>query len=273
MTQHRIHGDGLELAVLDEGEGTPVLLIHGFPDSSHLWRHQIPALVQAGMRAIAPDLRGFGESDRPQAVVEYGVGRAVRDMVAVLDALEVDRAHVVAHDWGAGVAWALAALVPDRVDRLVAMSVGHPNTFRDPPIEQREKAWYQLFFQFEGAAEELLMRDDWKLTREWLRGDGDVERYIADLSRPGALTAALNWYRAGLSPRAELERTRAFPPVAAPTLGLWSTRDHYLIEDGMRRSGEHVTGEWRYERIEGASHWMQLDAPDRINELLLEWLG
>jgi pimeloyl-ACP methyl ester carboxylesterase len=196
---------------------------------------------------------------------------SVADVAAVLDALGLERAHVVGHDWGAGLAWVFAALVPERVDRLVALSVGHPNTGRDPPVEQREKAWYMLLFELEGVAEELLSRDDWKLAREWMRGDGDFERYLADLSRPGALTAALNWYRANSVVRFELD-PRPLPPVAAPTLGIWSTGDNYLLEEGMQRSGEHVTGPWRYERVEGASHWLQLDAPERVNELLLDFL-
>ena len=259
--------------MLVEGAGTPVLLLHGYPDSSRLWRHQIPALRKAGFRTIAPDLRGFGESDKPQAVEDYAMARSIADMVAVLDQLEVDRAHVVGHDWGAGLAWAFAALVPERIDRLVVMSVGHPNTLREPSLAQREKAWYQLLFQFEDVAEALIQRDDWKLFREMLRDAKDADRYIADLSRPGALTAALSWYRANASPAQELERTRPFPPVAAPTLGIWSTGDEYLLEEGMAGSGEHVTGMWRYERIEAAGHWLPLDAPERVNELLIEFLS
>jgi pimeloyl-ACP methyl ester carboxylesterase len=124
--RHRIQGDGVELDVLDEGEGPPVLLVHGFPDSSHLWRHQLPALTAAGLRVIAPDMRGFGASDRPADVAAYRLSRTVADLVAILDTLGVDRARVVGHDWGAAVAWLLAAIRPDRVERLVAMSVGHP---------------------------------------------------------------------------------------------------------------------------------------------------
>ena len=269
----RIEGDGVSLAVADAGEGPPVLLIHGFPDSSSLWRHQVRALVDAGYRAIAPDLRGFGDSDRPQEVGAYGVRHSVADMLAVLDALEVDRAHVVAHDWGAAVGWALAGFASERVDRFAVLSVGHPNALRRPTIEQRERGWYQLLFQFEDVAEELLMRDDWQLFRDWTRGDGDVERAIADLSRPGALTAALNWYRASSRPEHELRDRRPFPSVAADTLGIWSDGDRYLIEEQMTGSAEFVVGEWRYERIEGASHWLQLDAWERVNALLLEWFG
>jgi pimeloyl-ACP methyl ester carboxylesterase len=269
----RVAGDGLTLAVRDEGQGQPVLLLHGFPDSSHLWRRQVSALVDAGMRAIVPDLRGFGESDKPEAVEDYAIAHSVADAVTVLDALGEERTHVVGHDWGAVVAWALAAFVPDRVDRLVAMSVGHPGALRERSIEQREKGWYQLLFQFTGVAEELVRRDDWKLFREVLRGHGDLERYQSDLARPGALTAALNWYRANLAPHLELERRPQVPAVAAPTLGLWSSGDDYLVEEGMVRSAEFVTGPWRYERIEGASHWMQLDEPELINGLLLEFLS
>jgi pimeloyl-ACP methyl ester carboxylesterase len=269
----RVAGDGLTLAVQDEGQGQPVLLIHGFPDSSRLWRHQTKALVEAGLRAVVPDLRGFGESDKPDAVEAYAIARSVADMVAVLDALGVERAHVVGHDWGAVVAWSLAAFAPDRVERLVTMSVGHPHALRQRSMEQREKAWYQLWFQFPGVAEELLPRDDWKLFRDWLRGHGDLERYVSDLSRPGALTAGLNWYRANLAPQRELKPRPPLPAVAAPTLGLWSSGDDYLTEDGMVRSGEWVTGTWRYERIEGASHWLQLDEPELVSSLLVEFLG
>jgi pimeloyl-ACP methyl ester carboxylesterase len=268
----RVTAAGVTLAVLDEGKGQPVLLLHGFPDSARVWRAQIPALAGAGLRVIAPDLRGFGDSDKPKDVDAYSVGRSVADLVAILDELEIDRAHVVGHDWGAGVAWALAAFVPARVDRLVVMSVGHPNALREPSLEQREKGWYQLLFQFPGVAEELIVRDDWKLFREMLRGAGDGERYVVDLARPGALTAALNWYRANAAPAQELERTSPFPSVAAPTMGLWSTSDDYLTEESMLGSAAHVTGPWRYERIEGASHWLQLDAQERVNELLLEFL-
>ena len=269
----RVAGDGVTLAVADEGAGPVVLLLHGFPDSSHVWRHQVGPLVEAGMRVVAPDLRGFGASAAPEAVQEYALARSVADMLAVLDALDVERAHVVGHDFGAALAWVLASLAPDRVDRLVVMSVGHPATRARRTIEQREKAWYQLLFQFTGVAEELLARDGWRLMRELLRDDGDIERYLADLTRPGALTAGLNWYRANLSPHRELEARPPWAPIGAATLGLWSSGDHYLTEDGMTRSAEFVSGPWRYERIEGASHWLQLDAPERINELLLEFLA
>jgi pimeloyl-ACP methyl ester carboxylesterase len=132
-------------------------------------------------------------------------------------------------------------------------------------------AWYQLFFQFEGSAEATLQYQDWAWLRRFSRSDGDQERHLQDLFRPGALTASLNWYRANLAPRMP-ETAPGLPAVRVPTLGIWSTNDHYLDGEWMEKSGAYVEAPWRYEVIEGASHWIPLDAPDRLNGLLLDWL-
>ena len=264
-----IEVNGVSLHVEDHGSGTPVLLMHGWPDSAYLWRHQIPFLTRHGFRAIAPDMRGFGRSSRPATVAGYALANAVSDMAGVLDALGVESAHVVGHDWGAVVGWLTAIFQPDRVEKLVVLSVGHPRAPRT--LRQYEMAWYQLFFQFEGIAEATLAYDGWALLRRLLRGDGDQERYLQDLSRPGALTASLNWYRANLAPRMPGPALE-LPPVRVPTLGIWSTNDHYLDGERMKKSGAYVEAPWRYEMIDGASHWIPLDAPDRLNALLLDWL-
>jgi len=271
----RIAVNGIQLHVVDEGrrDGPPVLLLHGFPDSSSLWRHQLPALVDEGYRVIAPDLRGFGESDKPEGVDAYAIPAILGDTLGLLDALSVPRAHVVCHDWGAALGWALAMFVPDRVDRLVALSVGHLAAFALAGLEQREKSWYMLYFQYEGIAEEALRADDWKLFRDWTRNHPELPTWIADLSRPGALTAALNWYRANVNPaRAGILGTE-LPPVKAPTLGIWSTGDAYLVEAQMTASKQFVTGAWEYERVEQASHWLQLDQPARVTKLVVDWLA
>ena len=260
---------GVRLHVEEHGSGTPVLLIHGWPDSGYLWRHQVPFLASHGFRVIVPDMRGLGRSDRPPEVADYKLAKVIGDVAAVLDAAGVEAAHVVGHDWGAAVAWLTAMFLPDRVMRLTVLSVGHPRAPRT--IRQYEMAWYQLFFQFEGIAEAAIQFNDWEWLREFSRGDGDLERYIEDLSRPGALTASLNWYRANLAPRMP-GSPRQLPPVTAPVLGIWSTGDHYLDGERMEKSGACVDGPWRYEVIPGASHWIPLDAPDRLNELLLGWL-
>jgi pimeloyl-ACP methyl ester carboxylesterase len=261
--------NGISLYVEEHGEGDPVLLLHGWPDSARLWRHQVPFLAAHGYRVIAPDLRGFGRSERPAEVAAYRLRNVVADVSALLDHLDIETAYVVGHDWGAAVAWLTAILGPARVRKLTAISVPHP--FAPPTLRQYEMAWYQLFFQFTDVAEATLAYDDWAWLRTFSRGYLDLEQAIADLSRPGALTASLNWYRANLAPRMP-GPPPALPPVAAPTLGIWSTGDHYLDGERMKNSAALVRGPWRYEEIPDASHWVPLDAPDRLNELLLDWL-
>jgi pimeloyl-ACP methyl ester carboxylesterase len=264
---------GINLATVDTGgTGDPVVLLHGFPDTSAVWRHQIPVLADEGFRVIAPDMRGFGDSSKPQAVEDYKVMKLVGDVSALMRALGVERAHVVGHDWGAAVAWLLASLMPRKVDHLVAMSVGHPNVHHSPSLAQREKGWYILFFQFQGVAEELLRRHNWRLFRQTQEG-GDVERYVRELAGPGSLTAALNVYRANRSPAAELETLPRLPFIVAPTMGLWSTGDQALLEEGMLQSAGFVNGPWRYERVDGVGHWIQLEAPEQFTKLLTSFLG
>jgi pimeloyl-ACP methyl ester carboxylesterase len=247
------------------------VLLHGFPDSHRLWRHQVPELVAAGYRVIVPDLRGFGESSKPSEVERYGVLDIVGDVLGILDAAGVQRAHVVGHDWGAALAWAMAAFAPERVDHLAALSVGHPLAFGGVGFAQREKSWYMLLFQFEGVAEQWLSANDFANMRAW-SSHPDMDQVVADLSRPGALTAALNWYRANLHPRTWLEPALPFPQVQAPTMGVWSSGDIALVEAGMTSSSRYVDGSWRYERIEGAGHWMQLEAADQLTALLTDFL-
>jgi pimeloyl-ACP methyl ester carboxylesterase len=264
-----INVNGVSLYVEDRGEGAPVLLMHGWPDSGRLWRYQVPFLVANGFRVIAPDMRGFGRSERPAEVAGYRLRNVVGDVSALLDHLGIETAYVVGHDWGAAVAWLTAMLCPARVRKLTAISVPHLSA--PPTLRQYEMAWYQLFFQFADVAEATIRHDDWAWLRTFSRGDGDLEQAIADLSRPGALTASLNWYRANVAPRMP-QLPATLPPVVAPTLGIWSTGDHYLDGERMKNSAPWVEGSWRYEEISGASHWVPLDAPDRLNELLLEWL-
>jgi pimeloyl-ACP methyl ester carboxylesterase len=239
-----------------------VLLLHGFPDRADLWRPQIDAL-KSDFTVIAPDLRGFGDSDKPDDV---RIGKSVGDMIAILDELGIEQTHVVGHDWGAGVAWAFAFSAAERLDRLAVLSVGHPGV--PHTLAQREKGWYRDFF-LHPEAEEILRRDDWKLLREWASTHPEPDRVLADLERPGALTAGLNWYRCNHRPRNELQPPRI--RVTAPTLGIWSSGDAYLLEAQMTGSAEFVD-DWRYERVEGAGHWMQLDAPERVTTLLREHL-
>lgn len=263
------------IVVTDHGpdDGTPVLLLHGFPDSARLWRHQIPVLTEAGYRVLAPDLRGYGRSGKPQDVQAYRMSTLAKDMLAVLDEAGVDSVHVVGHDWGASLGWYVTVAHSSRVRTLTALSVGHPSAFREAGLRQREKTWYMLLFQFRGVAEKWLSDDDWHWLRTWTGSPPELEHWIEDLSRPGALSAALNIYRANMAPERLVEPGRQLPAADRPVLGVWSSGDLALLEEQMTGSKRYVNGEWRYERIEGASHWVPLEAVDRLNDLLLDWLG
>jgi pimeloyl-ACP methyl ester carboxylesterase len=266
----RVDVDGVGIEYEVTGQGRPVVLLHGFPDSGRLWRHQVPALAEAGFRVIVPDLRGYGRSDKPQPIEAYSIVFLAADVLAVLADLEIDRAHVVGHDWGAALAWGLAALAPDRVDHLAVLSVGHPATFRRTP-RQREKSWYMLLFQFPGIAERWLADNDWANFRTWSHHP-DAEQVIADLEANGSLTPGLNWYRANVPPESWVAPPLTLPLVRAPTMGVWSTADMALTEVQMTDSAQNVAGSWRYERLDGPGHWMQLEAPEVLNALLLDFL-
>ena len=268
MSRVDVNGIGIEYQVT--GQGSPVVLLHGFPDSGRLWRHQVPALAGAGFQVVVPDLRGYGRSGKPQAVESYSLPLVAGDVLAVLAELEIGRAHVVGHDWGAALAWVLASLAPGSVDHLVALSVGHPSTFRRTP-QQREKSWYMLLFQFPGIAERWLTQDNWANFKNW-GAHPDAEQVIAELEATGSLTSGLNWYRANLPPESWIGPPLQLPPVQAATMGVWSTGDFALTETQMIDSAENVAGKWRYERLDGPGHWLQLDAPDQVNSLLLDFL-
>lgn len=223
----RIDINGLSFSVVVEGpaDGPPVVLLHGWPDSSRVWRHQVPALTGAGFRVVAPDLRGFGGSDRPEGTAAYRVRLLCGDVLGILDTLGIGRAAVVGHDWGAALAWMLGSVFgPDRVDRLAVLSAGHPEALRTAPPRQRQLSWYVLLFQFEGVAERWLSADGWANFSEFCGGaDGypDIEAAIAELSRPGALTASLEWYRANWTAESFVAPPLGLPPVTCPTLGVW----------------------------------------------------
>ncbi len=269
------NNDGLDIHYEVTGDGPAVVLLHGFPDSGRLWRHQVPALADAGFRVIVPDMRGYGASAKPTDVEAYNIVHLVADVGAVLADAGAPRSHVVDHDWGAAVAWALASLAPDLVDRLAVLSVGHPSTFRGAAgqldLSQLEKSWYMLLFQFVGVAEEWLSADDWANFRTWGRHP-DTDEVIAELEANSSLTPALNYYRANVNPESYVGPGLVLPPVQAATMGVWSTGDFALTEGQMIRSAEHVAGPWRYERVDGPGHWMQLEAPAEMSRLLVDFL-
>ena len=255
-----------------------MLLLHGFPQSSWSWRRQLVRLAGAGYRAVAPDQRGYCPGARPAAAAEYAVPHLVADVLAVADTMEMPTFDLVGHDWGGMLAWVVGARHPDRVRSLAVVSTPHPEALRDALLggdrDQAERSGYLALFQRAEEPERLLLGED---------GAGDglrhmfsstgldpalAEEYVASLVQPGALTAALDWYRA-MDP-ADVD---GLPPVIVPTLYVWSTGDAALGRAAAESTAERVAGRYRFEVLDGVSHWIPEAAPDDLNRLLLEHLA
>lgn len=283
MSPERIKVGDIRLSVTSEGDGEPVVLLHGFPEISYSWRHQLPALAGAGARAIAPDLRGYGDSDRPSEVEAYALPALVGDIVGLLDAVGSDSAHLVGHDWGGSIAWVLASRDPDRVRSLTILNSPHPVASAEARqlTEQQQRSWYMLLFQFTGVAEAWLSGDDFANLRRTFFGtaakgvftDEEQERFVEALRRDGAVTAALNYYRANMPPASWLRPPPDLPPIEVPTMIIWGEADAYMSPILLERSAAKVAGPLRIERLPGVSHWVQQEAPERVNQLLVDFLG
>ena len=261
--------NGIRMHVSTTGQGPVVLLLHGFPDTHQVWRKQVGPLVAAGFRVLAPDLRGYGRSDAPRRIHDYTLDKVRGDVLALLDVLDIDKVFLVGHDWGSLVAWQIATLAPQRVQRLVALSVGHPAAIARAGILQHLRMSYVFGFILPGIAEHTLRAGDWFLLRQFTDEPGQAEQWKRELSAPGRLSAALNYYRANLA----LAMPQTAPRIKVPVMGIWSDRDPAMGERQMRDSAHYVESEFRFERIRGADHWLQLTASDKVNALLLEFFG
>jgi len=266
----RASNDGVEIAYGVAGAGPPVLLLHGWPDTSALWREVSSRLVEAGHTVVTPDLRGCGRSDKPTDTASYAMRHLVGDVVAVLDDLGTAPVALVGHDWGANLAWVSAIAAPERFSHLAALSVGHPTAFRSAGLDQQMRSWYTLLFFHEGVGEKFLRRHDYEAMRHWM-GHPDVEAVIAELERDGQMSAHLRWYRANLPPDAFVTDPPTLAPVTVPTLGVWSSGDRALTEHQMTDSAQYCVNGFRYVRIERAGHWLPLDVPDELTRELVKF--
>jgi pimeloyl-ACP methyl ester carboxylesterase len=255
-------------------DGRPVLLLHGFPETSASWAAVTPLLTQAGLRTYAPDQLGYSPGARPGEVEAYSTPNLTQVTADLMTALEIPVADVVGHDWGANVAWALAAWHSDRVRSLTAVSVPHPAAYTaayraDP--EQKERSGYIRLFWQAGKAEDVLLADDARRLRRMLSGaDGEsgvpaesIEEYVAVLSAPGALTAALNWYRA-------MSSDTRVDPVSVPTTYVWSDGDVAIGRTAAEACPNYVTGDYRFVALPGITHWIPEQAPEALATAILD---
>ncbi len=253
-------------------DGRPVLLLHGFPETSACWAAVTPLLTEAGLRTYAPDQLGYSPGARPGDVDAYSMQNLAQVTADLMTALEIPVADVVGHDWGANVAWSLAAWHSDRVRSLTAVSVPHPAAytaaFRMDPEQKERSAYIRLFWQ-EGHAEDVLLADDARRLRRMYDVEHSgispetVDEYVAVLSAPGALTAALNWYRA-MSSSVRLDK------VEVPTTYVWSDGDVAVGRTAADACAEFVSGDYRFVNISGVTHWIPEQAPEQLAVAILD---
>ena len=271
----------LHLCEAGPADGRPVVLLHGFPEFSYSWRHQIPFLADAGFRVIAPDLRGYNLSDKPPRVADYRTEPLVADVIGLIEQTSSGRATLVGHDWGGIIAWFAAMRHPERIEKLIILNAPHPAAYlrelRKP--SQLLRSWYAMFFQLPWLPERVMRWNDYAALRKLFRfgpartsttPEADVQRYVEALAHPGALTAMINYYRAAMrSGRSTIERQLV--PIRVPTLLIWGDRDRYLVPE-LTEGLEHWVPNLRIERLSNATHWVQNDEPEEVNRLLLEFI-
>ncbi|HLN15218.1 MAG TPA: alpha/beta hydrolase [Acidimicrobiales bacterium] len=274
-----IDANGLTFTARAAGphDGRPVLLLHGFPETSWCWRRQLADLGAAGYRAVAPDQRGYSPKARPDGVEAYRMTHLVDDVLAIADTMEMRAFDLVGHDWGGYVSWVVGARHPDHVRSLSIVSAPHPGALRKVreagDQEQAEASRYVEVFQQQPKAEDLLLGEDGSgsgLTRMFETSGLDpslTDEYLACLTQPGAMTAALNWYRALRD-----EDVDDLPPIVVPTLYVWSTGDPALRRAAAEATAERVAGRYQFVVLEGVNHWIPEVAPEQLSLLLLDHL-
>jgi epoxide hydrolase 4 len=273
--------NGVTLHVVEAGRpGRPLLvLLHGFPEFWWAWRHQITPLADAGYHVVVPDMRGYNTSDAPQEVSAYHIDTLAADVVALADSYGADRFHMVGHDWGAVIGWWVAATYGERLERVVLMDGPHPDVWSKQVLKhptQALRSWYAMFFQLPWVPEATLGGFNFAGLRSMVRASagpdtfepGALDHYVEAWSHPGSLTAMLNYYRALRARKANGEPAR----LAPPTLILWAGEDMFLERD-VAEAGLAACDQGRLEFVEGASHWLHIEQPERINARIVDWLG
>lgn len=282
IVQRFIPTNGIRLHVAEAGpeDGPLVVLLHGFPEFWYGWRRQIPALAAAGFRVLAPDQRGYNLSDKPPRTRDYSTDRLAADVVGLFDALGEERAFLVGHDWGGGVAWTVAQQYPERLRALAVLNCPHVRAFQEVlrrSPRQLLRSWYMAAFQVPWVPEAILgagraarlERAMASTARPGAFREDDLARYREAWLQAGALTAMLNWYRAGLRHPTPIPTDRN---IETPTLLIWGERDTALGTELIEPITRPCT-DIRVERLPDATHWVQHEEPERVNALLIDFLG
>lgn len=276
ISQHMVQANGLRFRTLVDGppSGEMAILLHGFPEGAESWARQVEALAKNGVLAVAPDMRGYGLSDAPGAVEDYAMVHLVSDVCELIKAFGKSTAHVAGHDWGALIAWFFASRHPQMTKSLTVLSVGHPavvNEARRQDEDQMRRSEYIRLFVIEGKAEHVLSQEDYRRVREMFseKVGPAGEQFVRSLSRPGRLTAALNYYRANFGDPRLWWTLADEVKVTAPTVLLWGDQDPALGRWQAEHTKDRMSGEFHLDVLEGAGHWLQFERPDEVSRSLI----
>lgn len=284
ISTRRVTANGIDFAVDEAGQGDHLALcLHGFPESRFSWRYQLPLLAEMGYRAWAPDLRGYGETEpKPREVSAYLIDRLMEDVAALIDASGAKTVTLIGHDWGAGLAWTFAANQVRPLERLVIMNVPHPAVMGarlNRSWAQLKKSWYMFFFQLPRVPERAMTANDARAIRNAFHSmavdktnfSKDVlDRYAKDAQRPGAITGMINWYRAAFRLGGKLRGPWAV--IETPTLIVWGEEDAALGIELLNGTEAYVR-DLTIQRLPKVSHWVQQEAPVKVNAILKDWLA
>ena len=277
------HVNGVRLHYVTQGQGPLAILLHGFPEFWYSWRHQIPELAKQ-FRVVAPDLRGYNDSDKPRGVANYRVDTLTADVMGLIRAFGEEKAVIIGHDWGCGVAWAFASNYPHATERLVVMNCPHPGPFQKHLRSNRRqlrRSWYMFFFQIPFLPEFGIRLNVRRFVEQAFRGmairkdafpDEELQKYAEALTKPGVLTAAINYYRAAF--RETVRRgERLFPQITCPTLLIWGEEDIALGKELTYGMEPYFANRLEIKYIPRCSHWVQQEQSELVNQYLRDFFN
>lgn len=276
--------NGIRMHYVTMGDGHLIVLLHGFPEFWYSWRHQIPTLSRQ-FKVVAPDLRGYGETEKPVKIDAYKIEKIVKDIVELVHGLGYEKATIAGHDWGGIISWSIAMMAPDVVEKLIVMNAPHPGVYSKhmtKNIKQMLRSWYVFFFLIKGLPELILGSNNYKAlkssllmssVRKEVFTDKDIETYVSSW-KSGGVSGGINYYRANLGLRYwSNSKVVSFPKIRAPVRQIWAEDDVFLGKELTKNTKEFIDAPYRLHLIPNCGHWLQQEASDEVNAVMIKFLG
>lgn len=281
---HFVTVNGIHMHYVTMGEGPLLVLLHGFPEFWYSWRYQIPVLSKK-FKVVVPDMRGYGDTEKPIGIEKYRIEELVRDVVELISSVGHEDAVVAGNDWGGIIGWTTAMMAPNVVKKLIIMNAPHPaiyqvNAFKN--YEQMKKSWYMFFYLLPEVPEKVLSANNFEFLNQIFSlsikridkfSQYDIDNYISSWSKEGGLTGGLNYYRANINSDfwGSLDESIPFPKIKCPTLQIWGEDDVFLGKELTENTQEWIDNKYRLQMISNCGHWVQQEAPEEVNKIMLDF--